>query len=80
MSVCNPRPTTAADPVRDLRAAGFLDGPPPRLAADALADALAYRRYPCGACGRRATAFKPFHRGAQYRALLVCPCGHGEEV
>jgi hypothetical protein len=73
-------PATAADPERDLRLIGFLDGPPPRLAADAAADARAYRRYPCNACGRRRTAFRPFHRGAHYRALLVCRCGHGEEV
>lgn len=65
---------------RALIKLGYEQGTPDHVSA--AADAKLYRYYPCTCCGRRATAFKPYHRGQRhYRAVLVCrACGHTEEV
>jgi hypothetical protein len=49
---------------------------PPRVVG---LDAKAYRR--CTVCLRRGRLFRPYHRGAEYRAISQClGCGHAEEV
>jgi hypothetical protein len=56
-------------------------GAPGGLPAAALAPGRAcYRRLACPGCGRRGMAFRPWHRGTGYRALLACRCGSAAEV
>jgi hypothetical protein len=63
-----------------LRSMGFEPGAPATLRKENLiADQRAYRHFRC-ACGRRGLQFKPYHRGREYRACVVCPAGHAEEV
>jgi hypothetical protein len=73
-------PTTAEALVAELRARGFVEGAPPYFSPEVLAIDRGVARAMRCVCGKRGMTFQPYHRGRQYDALAVCPCGHAEPM
>jgi hypothetical protein len=75
-------PHAASAPEKALALLGYREGPPAHLDPATLAiDRRVYSAMNCGRCRKRGMAFRPMHRGREYRAVAVCRhCGHGEEV
>lgn len=65
----------------DLRAAGFSPGAPAHLKAlERNADWETCREATCDLCGHEGLEFAPWHKGHQYRFLMVCSaCGYSSE-
>jgi hypothetical protein len=75
---------TFAARAAELAAAGYTPGAPPQVSGEALRiDARICRAYRCPGCRRRGMLFRPYHRGASYRALAACVfdgCGAVDEL
>jgi hypothetical protein len=69
---------TAAD---RLARDGYAPGPSPHVTRVALAiDTEPAAASQCEVCGQAGLDFAPYHKGANYRALMVCPlCGADAE-
>jgi hypothetical protein len=79
------RPGTLSAPVLQARqrlfACGYVPGPPACLPAHVVQiDRACYRSMRCARCNRRGQRYEVYHRGRGYVGLLVCLCGHCEEV